>query len=65
MQVPHLRRLGLACVVSALAGASLGAAAGVPPLVDAIKRSDAAAVRALIRRGPAAVNAAEPDGTTA
>lgn len=58
----RVARAVIACVAASLSAASLHAA-GVP-LVDAIKKSDAAAVRALIRQGPGAVNASELDGTT-
>ncbi len=43
---------------------TLGAAGRDVPLVDAVKKSDMAAVHALLQQ-PVDVNAAEPDGTTA
>ena len=50
-------------VVVSLLAAGLGAA-GTSPLVEAVKRGDHQAVRALVR-SRADVNAPEPDGTTA
>ena len=47
-----------------LAVVLMGAADNRPPLLDATKNADTAAVRALLQRG-ANVNAAEADGTTA
>lgn len=44
--------------------ASIIAAAGNTPLIDAVKQSDTAAIRALLQKR-VDVNAAEPDGTTA
>jgi ankyrin repeat protein len=55
------RRIGAASVVLMLGGASLAAQA---PLAEAVKRGDAAALRALVAQR-VDVNAAEPDGTTA
>ena len=48
----------------AFAVASIAAAAGDTTLIDAVKKGDAAAVRALLDKR-VDVNAAEPDGTTA
>ena len=48
----------------ALAVLVMGAGSGRPPLVDAAKNSDKAALRALLQQG-ASVNAADADGTTA
>lgn len=55
------RTVVLALVV---AGAGLSGADGVPPLVEAVKRGDHEAVRALLEQG-ADVNLPEADGTTA
>ena len=57
------RRLGVSLLVVCALCASPGAQ-GTPPLVDAVKRGDHAAVRALLRN-KAVVNQAEADGTTA
>ena len=57
------KRLQILLLVG-LAGALLGAEAGHPPLVDAAKRSDKEAIRALLQK-KADPNAADPDGTTA
>jgi ankyrin repeat protein len=58
----------LNCCIGVVAFAALGmdalSAAGGPPLVDAVKAGDQAAIRRLARNR-AAVNAAEADGTTA
>jgi ankyrin repeat protein len=51
----------LAAIVIA---SSVSLAAGQSPLIDAVKRGDAAAVRALLAK-KADVNAVEPDGSTA
>jgi ankyrin repeat protein len=54
-----------ALILLGSAVALLGAgSAGRPPIIDAAKNSDAAALRALIQK-KADVNAAEPDGSTA
>ena len=50
--------------LSLLSVASLAAASGVTRVVDAVKRADKAAVRALVQQ-QVDVNAAEPDGSTA
>ena len=42
----------------------IGAGGGRPPLVDAVRNADTAAVRTLLQQG-ASVNAADADGTTA
>src|SRR5688572_28397281 len=47
-----------------LAVSILGAAAGRPPIVDAARRGDRDALRALLQKG-ANVNEAEGDGSTA
>jgi hypothetical protein len=52
------------CVLAAIVLHADRAAAARAPLVDAAKQADRAAVRALLDQG-AAVNGAEPDGTTA
>jgi ankyrin repeat protein len=59
-----LRTWSRALVLMTLAIAAPAAAADRPPLLDAAKSGDTAAVRELVRRG-ADVNAAEADGTTA
>ena len=51
-------------MVPLLAVVSLGATAAEVPLVEAVKKADATAVRAQLKRR-ADVNAAEPDGSTA
>ena len=56
------RLVAVVLVVGALCAST--AAQGVPPLVDAVKRGDLAAVRTLLRNRTL-VNQAEPDGTTA
>ena len=55
-----MKRLLAICV----AGISIAAGGGLPPLVDAAKNSDSAAIRALIQK-KVDLNAAEADGTTA
>ena len=59
-------RRGLVIVVAAIAFGRLYAAQAQPEtrLLDAVKRSDAVAARALLRQGTSA-NTADPDGTTA
>src|SRR5690606_35786427 len=57
----RMRRL--ACVALALLSAGSVLAAGDPPLVDAARNGDRAAVRALLGNG-ADPNAAAPDGST-
>ena len=47
-----------------LAVAALAEAGQIGPLTAAVKRGDRTAVRTLVRRSPAAVKAAEADGTT-
>ena len=62
---PYAGRLVVTVVLFAcLAVASWAAAAGDPPLVEAARAGDAAAVRALLDAG-ADVNAPAPDGATA
>jgi ankyrin repeat protein len=64
----HVKRVANSILVALIATAHPGtvsAAGGGVPLVEAAKKRDVAAVRALLRRQPAAVNAAEADGTTA
>ncbi len=56
-----LARLGVLLLV--LSGTSVGAAGREVPLIEAVKKGDAIAVRALMRT--ADVNASEADGTTA
>ena len=51
------------CTVALLATAGLGAAGREMPLVEAVKKGDAKALRALVQQG--GVNAPEADGTTA
>ena len=51
--------------VLALTVASAARAADAVPLVEAVQAGDAATVRALLRRQPAAVNTAAADGMTA
>lgn len=58
------RRRSLLAALAALAGASLLAAAGDTSVADAAERRDAAAVRALLKRG-ADCSAAQGDGMTA
>jgi ankyrin repeat protein len=50
--------------VTLLAFLGIGAAAGEPPIISAVKRADAQAVRTALTQG-GDVNAAAPDGTTA
>lgn len=57
------RWMGLAAL-SLAAGAYLNAAMASTPLIDAVKRGDASAVRALLAK-KADVNATNPDGATA
>jgi ankyrin repeat protein len=54
---------GLVALIAG-AGARPAAAAGGPPLIEAVKARDAAAVRVLLRQ-PGAAGVAAPDGTTA
>jgi ankyrin repeat protein len=58
------RRIAIWMMAGFLAAAAAQAAAGDPPLVEAVKKADAAAVRALLKTR-VDVNAAEADGTTA
>ena len=58
----RIRRLFTVALASALLGAAVGS--DLPPLVDAAKSADWAAVRILLEQG-ADVNVAAPDGTTA
>jgi ankyrin repeat protein len=64
----HVSRLSAACLTAALvllAGARTGAIENEPRLVAAVKSGDHDAVRALLKRPHADVNAREADGTTA
>jgi ankyrin repeat protein len=58
------RRAGAVVWLACSTMAVVLSGAGSSPLVDAVRRGDAAAVRAALQRG-SDVNAAEPDGTTA
>ena len=59
-----LRDVGGWCAVLLLAGSGLAAGEGAVPLSEAVRKQDAAAIRALLQRG-VDVNLAEADGTTA
>lgn len=59
-----LRDVGVWCTVVTLAGSSLAATERMVPLAEAVRKQDAAAIRALLQQG-ADVDLAEPDGTTA
>jgi ankyrin repeat protein len=58
------RRILLSALLAAFAAVASVYAAGGSPLVDAVKRQDAVAVRTLLARH-VDVNAADPDGSTA
>src|SRR5690349_12928835 len=58
------RKILLSALLSAVAAVATLHAAGGSPLIDAVKRQDAAAVRTLLARHTD-VNASEPDGSTA
>ena len=59
-----MKHLGLGCVLAAALSVQVGAAAGDPPLVEAVKTADIVAVRSLVQ-GNVDVNAPAVDGSTA
>ena len=64
MQLKRIVGWGLVAAVMAACAGEAGAAGGRTPLMEAARKGDAAAVRALITQQPASVNAADADGTT-
>src|SRR5262245_11420708 len=59
-----LRDVGGWCAALVLAAANVAAGEGLVPLSEAVRKQDAAGIRALLQRG-VDVNLAEADGTTA
>src|SRR5688500_16494771 len=62
-----MRRTFLSAALAALvmtAGAQTAFAAAAPPIIEAVRKGDAATVRLLLKQ-PAGVKATLPDGTTA
>jgi ankyrin repeat protein len=64
MRVKRTIAWGLVAGLAAIHAGEAGAAGGRTPLMEAARKGDTTAVRALIKQQPASVNAADADGTT-
>jgi uncharacterized protein len=64
MQLKRIAKWSVVTLLVAVPASTLGAAGARSPLLDAVKRGDATAVRVLLKQ-PGSVNVSEADGTTA